>query len=268
MSLPRLRNIVDSHNHTYLCNHAEDSPEKYVEHAIKIGLSGIVFTDHCPLPSNFNQGYRMAPDQLDMYTNFVLHLKQQYSSSIKVLLGMESEFYPGYTDYFKDLHEKADFDYVFCSIHSFYIEYIENHLKDKNFTMAIDTYFGHIAEAAESGLYDAIGHIDIIKNDYPDKWNFKIAQNTIKNCLDRIAKTGVAIELNTSGMYKTIPEYMPSEDFLNEICKRDIPITLGSDSHSPERVGDLFDESLLLLKEIGVNQVYYYKNRKAVSCKL
>ncbi|MEZ4580079.1 MAG: hypothetical protein R3A10_00245 [Caldilineaceae bacterium] len=61
-------------------------------------------------------------------------------------------------------------------------------------------------------------------------------QDRIGATLDRIAATGVAMELNTSGLQKRIPEMNPARTILVEMRARGIPVMLGADAHVPERV--------------------------------
>ena len=84
----------------------------------------------------------------------------------------------------------------------------------------------------------------------------------ICRALDRIAATGVAMELNTSGINKTIPEFNPMPSMLREMAARQIPITLGSDAHIPGRVADGYETAMELLKECGFTHVNYFLHRR------
>ena len=90
----------------------------------------------------------------------------------------------------------------------------------------------------------------------------KLLLDVILHSLDRIAKTGVAMELNTSGLNKKIKEMNPFPDMLIEMDKRDIPVVLGSDSHEPKRVAADFEQALYLLQECGFQDVLYFLERK------
>ena len=65
-----------------------------------------------------------------------------------------------------------------------------------------ELYFDHLALSAESGLFDTLAHPDLIKNESPADWDFERLRPVIERALDRIAATGVAMELNTSGVQK------------------------------------------------------------------
>ncbi|MDH3583388.1 MAG: histidinol-phosphatase, partial [Phycisphaerae bacterium] len=79
--------------------------------------------------------------------------------------------------------------------------------------------------------------------------------------------TGVAMELNTSGVLKPIPEMNPAPAILTEMFERDIPVTVGADAHDPSRVADRYDLAYDLLESIGYTEVNIFldRQRRAVS---
>jgi histidinol-phosphatase (PHP family) len=123
------------------------------------------------------------------------------------------------------------------------------------------TYFEHLAQSAESGLFDTLAHPDLVKNEAPDEWNFARIEPHIQRALDRIAKTGVAMELNTSGMNKALPEMNPGPKILALIRERGIPVVIGADAHRPQRVADRYEQALTMLDELGFESVSYFLDR-------
>ena len=109
------------------------------------------------------------------------------------------------------------------------------------------TYFNLLADAAETGLFDCLSHPDLIKNVTADDWCPAAIMPAICRALDRVARTGVAMELNTSGANKVVAEMNPFPDMLREIQTREIPVVLGADAHEPGRVADRFEAALDLL---------------------
>ena len=85
--------------------------------------------------------------------------------------------------------------------------------------------------------------------------------DTIAESLDRIARTGVAMELNTSGLNKQVPEMNPFPEMLIEMHRRGIPVVIGSDAHTPERVGDGFHPALDLLERCGYREISFFLSR-------
>jgi len=247
--------------HTPLCKHATGHPDEYADAAAKLGLAGITITCHCPLPDGNSPWARMDISQLSDYLSLIEGTRKKYLGKVDVLLGLESDYYPGIESWLKDLHARAPFNYILGSVHPHIDEYKKNFYRGDAREFQI-TYFKHLADAAESALFDSISHPDLVKNCYPTEWNPNKIIDEIRASLDRIAKSGVAMELNTSGLNKEIKEMNPGPVILREMCIRNIPVVIGSDSHVPTRVGADFGRAIKILTEAGYTETNYFVNRK------
>jgi histidinol-phosphatase (PHP family) len=259
--------FYDSHMHTPLCKHAWGEPEEYAQQAIKAGLKGIIFTCHAPMPNGFWPTVRMSESEFEIYVAIVQRAAEAYKNKIHVCLGLESEWFPGQEDYIRQLHERADFDYILGAVHWQAKEYLAKFESGtiENFRRI---YFDNLAKSAESGLYDCLAHPDLVKNYHPDSWCFAIIKNTVSTCLDRIAATGVAMELNTSGLNKSYSEMNPGNEMLRMMAERKIPIVVGSDAHRAQRVGEHFTTALNNLIEAGYEEVSYFQKRQRIDLKI
>ncbi|MGP1684121.1 MAG: hypothetical protein ACTS8S_17515, partial [Giesbergeria sp.] len=123
-------------------------------------------------------------------------------------------------------------------------------------------YFDQLAQAAETGLFDTLAHPDLVKNMPPQAWQWERIVPDVERALDRIAATGVAMELNTSGRLKALPEMNPGRAMLTLMHARGIPVVVGADAHVPQRVGDHYREALRLLQEVGYTEVSYFLERQ------
>jgi histidinol-phosphatase (PHP family) len=257
--MPRL--FFDSHMHTPLCKHAVGEPELYAERALAMGLKGIIFTCHSPMPRGFWPRVRMAMDEFDEYLRMVQRAADAFAGQLEIRLGMESDYFPGFEDWIAELHQKAAFHHCLGSVHYQGKEYQERFATDnrRDFRCA---YFKHLADSAETGLFDTLAHPDLVKNWFPQYWEFGEYVDVIAESLDRIAKTGVAMELNTSGLNKNISEMNPGPEMLAMMCERGIPVVLGSDSHSPRRVAENFDIALGQLTSAGYDKVSVFRLRQ------
>lgn len=259
--------FYDSHMHTPLCKHAWGEPEEYAQQALKSGLKGIIFTCHCPMPDGFWPSVRMSESEFDTYLALVQRAADAFKGKLDIRLGIESEYYPGCEEYIEQLHQRADFHYVLGAVHWQAKEYLNKYETGtiENFRR---TYFEHLAKSAESGLYDCLAHPDLVKNYHPDSWCFAIVKNTVTAALDRIAATGVAMELNTSGLNKSYSEMNPGDEMLAMMAERKIPVVIGSDSHRAQRVGEHFVTALNKLTEAGYEKVSYFLNRQRIDLKI
>lgn len=266
MSKKTGRILFDSHMHTPLCKHAAGEPEDYAEAGERRNLRGVIFTCHNPVP-NWGEHVRMDDSEFDQYVAMVERARRAMEGRIEVLLGLESDYAPGMEKYLEKLHVRAPLNYVLGSVHPQLGEYRERYFNGDALRF-MRTYFAHLAQAAETGLFDCLSHPDLVKNIFPRTWNVDALMDDICAALDRIAKTGVCMELNTSGLQKAIEEMNPGPKILREMAERKIPVVIGSDSHMPRRVGEDFDKACGLLEEAGYTEVSFFISRKRQTVKL
>ena len=253
--------MFDSHMHTPLCKHAFGEPEQYAERAIEQGLQGIIFTCHSPMPHGFWPHVRMSENDFDEYISLVERCRREFIGRLDVRLGMESDYFSGYEQWIEKLHRRADFHHCLGSVHWQGPEYGEKfQAHDENVFRT--AYWQNLAASAETGLFDTLAHPDLIKNYRPDGWWFEDWQDEIAASLDRIAKTGVAMELNTSGLHKVFSEMNPGPQMLRMMSERNIPVVMGSDSHHPRRVGENFMLAIANLREAGYEKAGVFESRK------
>lgn len=241
----------DYHLHTSYCGHATGGMRQYVEAAIQAGLSEIGFSDHAPAADGWDPAHRMPIGDFDRYTREVLDLRAAYPE-IRIRLGIEADIYPGFEKNLETLVSAFPVEYVLGSVH--FIDGLPVFSKEelplnpdqiRNF---IGTYFDRLACGVASRLFHAVGHLDVVK------WNFPEHQNLIEDhsagLLAAVKKADMAIELNTSGLRKRPLEMYPSDRILSEACRLGIPVIPGSDAHSPEQVGSHFSEAGSALKNL------------------
>lgn len=255
---------IDLHNHTILCNHATGTVDEYVQKAIELGIDEYGFSDHAPM--NYDPKYRMDISQKIQYEKWVLEAKEKYKDKIKVLLAYEVDYLDGYI---LDEIKNAKVDYLIGSVH-----FLKNKSEMWGFdnpefigvykSKDIDTiwieYFDAIKSMAKTGLFDIVGHFDLIKvfKFLPKKDVRLIA----KEALIEIKKSNMVLEINPAGLRKPINETYPSKQLLELAFEMGIEITFGSDAHSVEQVGFRYEDSILLAKEIGYEKCVSFENRE------
>jgi histidinol-phosphatase (PHP family) len=256
--------LYESHCHTPLCKHAFGEPDEYAAVALARGFKGITFTCHCPLPDGFSANVRMTPGQFDDYVEMIAATREAFAGRLDVRLGLESDYYPGVEPWLEKLHARVPLSHVLGSIHYQVGDYRKLFYTGDVFSYQ-ELYFEHLALSAESGLFDTLAHPDLIKNESPADWDFERLRPVIERALDRIAATGVAMELNTSGVQKDLPEMNPSPPQLALMHERGIPVVIGADAHVPERVGDGYVTALGLLENAGYQEVSFFIDRQRQS---
>jgi histidinol-phosphatase (PHP family) len=253
--------LYESHMHTPLCRHARGEPEEYAAQAEKRGLKGIIVTCHNPLPDGIAQGVRMYPRQWDEYLAIIERARQQWAGRVDVRVGLEADYLPGLESFIEKQTASAPLHHVLGSVHPHLGEYQERFYEGDDFEFQ-KQYFAHLADAAETGLYDTLAHPDLVKNIAPEAWNTDDIWPAILRALDRIAATGIAMELNTSGLQKAIPEMNPFPQMLRAMNERAIPVVIGADAHVPERVAADYETALDLLEDSGYQSISFFLERK------
>jgi histidinol-phosphatase (PHP family) len=253
--------LYESHCHTPLCKHAIGMPDEYAEAALERNFKGITFTCHCPLPDGFSANVRMDPEQFDDYVAMIAATREKFAGRLDVRIGLESDFYPGVEPWLTDLHARVPLSHILGSIHYQVMDYRRLFYTGEVFSYQ-RLYYEHLAQSAESGLFDTLAHPDLIKNESPADWDFEQMRPYVARSLDRIAATGVAMEINTSGVKKALPEMNPSPAQLVMMRERGIPVVIGADAHVPQRVGDGYVFALNLLRDSGYENVSFFIDRK------
>lgn len=255
------RLVYESHSHTPLCKHAHGWPTEYAAVAEKRGLRGLIVTCHNPMPDGFSAHVRMSPEQFDEYVQLVADTRAEWEGRVDVRLGLEADYFVGYEDFVERQLASADFHYVLGSVHPQIAEFRNAHWNDDPVGFQ-RIYFESLAASAETKLFDCLAHPDLVKNETVNDWDVAaIMDDVILPALDRIAKTGVAMELNTSGRNKRIPQMNPCPEMLVAMRERGIPVVLGADAHVPDRVADRYEDALDLLQSCGYERVSYFLER-------
>jgi len=261
-----MKPILDYHMHTLLCGHAVGEPFEYVEEAIKKGLTEIGFADHAPLVVYPDPLITMSLEQLPRYHEMIQGLQKEYKDKgITIRLGIEADFIPGYEGKTCILTEGFAYDYVIGSVHFIGDFPFDNpNHKDKLEVADIDQvyrdYHALLRQSAESGLFDILAHVDLVKK-FGNRPKHDLSEEITKTA-KIFKKAGVVIEVNSSGLRKPVKEIYPSLADLKIYCQEGVPITFGSDAHAPSEVGFAFDKAIAWAKAAGYQEYVAFEKRQ------
>lgn len=252
--------MLDLHVHLLGHNDREANRENiqaYLDEATRRGLKEIGFADH---------------DYYWEQMNFplILEVAKDYPQ-LTVRIGLEAEYRPHEEGRIKGLIDQFPFDFVIGSVHefdgwTFDIPEEEHRHRQKDADEFYARYFEVVTLAAKSGLFTTIGHFDLIKifGARPKKDVLILADEA----LTMVAEQGLVLEVNTNGRYKPVQEFYPERRLMEEIHRRGIEFTLGSDAHCAENVGRDLKEARQLLRQIGVQRVVGFSKFDKVSYSL
>jgi len=262
--------MVDYHIHTDRCGHAKGSLEEYYREAQRKGLEEIGFADHFPLDLlGFTPPIKvtMEGEELSQYVIDIDKLRQEKNNP-SVKLGIEVDYLPGREEAIKKEINPYPFDYIMGSVHFLgnwdftnpQVAYEYENLKDHEIFKIHEEYFQLIEEVVQSGIFDIIGHIDVIK-----KFGYLPRKGTrylMERVSDLLKDADICIEVNTAGFYAPIKEFYPGLELLKLCYHKRIPITLGSDAHRPADVGRDIKKALAVVKEVGYREIALFRRRE------
>jgi histidinol-phosphatase (PHP family) len=267
--------LVDYHVHTARCGHAVGAMERYVEHAIEAGLVELGFSDHLFMywlaPGARDPELGMAEWEHDFYIEDVERCRAAYARDITIRLATEADYIPGHESQLEAILRRYDWDYVIGSVH-----FVDGWgLDDTRYRAGyaewdIDAlyarYFDLIGAAAETGLFDTIGHADLVK-----KFGYRPTvdqSEAYARLATRLAHAGVAVEVNTAGLRKIVAEIYPHPELLRACRVAGVPTTLGSDAHAPGEVASAFGDGTDLMRAVGYSEFIRYEKRRRTSVRL
>ncbi len=260
---------ADYHSHTPLCRHAEGDPAGFVEAAVAAGLSEYGISDHAPARPEPFDDWRMLEADLPAYFDWIARARRHAAGRLPVRAGMECDWLPGCERWIDDLAARYDWDYLIGSVHYLDDTWDFDNPKwlgrwaGEDVELAWSRYWAAYAAMAESGLFDLLGHPDLIK-----KFGFRPDGDLARfyePAVDAIAASGAAIELNTAGWHKPCREQYPADDFLRLACDAGIPLVLSSDAHAPGELARDFVQAAALAKSAGFTETVLFHQRQRSS---
>lgn len=258
---------TDYHTHTPLCRHAQGEPEAYVAQALVLGLHCYGIADHAPMPPDREpfDDWRMLSSELPQYIDWVNRAKAAAAGTpLSILCGMECDWIPGIAPYIEELRRRFSPDYLIGSVH-----YLptggavdDTVYANKCLTGSVEQdwalYWGSVLELVNSGLFDIVGHIDLVKI-----WG-RVPEGDLMRyyapVLTALEEHPTAVEINTAGLHKHCAELYPAIPLLRELLQRRIPIVIDSDAHYPEHLSRGWHEALELLQRLSDTELRQFEH--------
>jgi histidinol-phosphatase (PHP family) len=111
-----------------------------------------------------------------------------------------------------------------------------------------------------SGAVDVLAHPDLAKI-FGRRPEPTVLADLHAQAAEAIAAAGSCIEISTAGLRKPVGELYPDPGFLEACVRRGVGITIASDAHVPELVGQDFDQALAHAHAAGCETVTVFEGR-------
>ena len=258
------------HTHTTFFDGIDDC-ESIVVQALKIGFTGIGFSEHSHMSYSKNNT-AMTPEKAVLYQKEIARLKEKYKNRIDVFCGLE---FDQYSD-----HDLTGYDYIIGTNHCLKVGtdfltfdrdwatvkgIIDNRFGGDGLQFAKE-YYAQLAQLPQYGNFDIVGHFDIITKHcekYPlfDEMDERYQKYAL-DCFYALKEKISIFEINTGAIargYRTTP--YPHAFLLREMAKAGVGFTLSSDCHNKEFLNYRFAETIEFCKSCGIKELQILTKR-------
>ena len=261
--------MYDFHMHSRVSFDGHDTGEALAKAALEAGLKEICFTDHL----DYDPLGQMGKLDFDTvaYNAEYDHLE---IPGLVIRRGMEFGMDTQNVRQFKEDLKRRHFDFVLGSIH--FVDdldvYFPPYWQDKTVFQAERRYLEATLESVKLHEdFDVLAHLTYIgkttAHPAPRCVPFEEHRELIDEILKVLVSKGKGMEMNTSGVDRC-GGFLPTADYFRRFKELGGEIvTIGSDAHRADRVGQYSFEACEILKDI-FGYVCTFENRKPVFHKL
>lgn len=229
---------LDTHLHTDLSPDSDVPIDVFAELAAERGIAEIAITDHVDFEPNapayayttFEQRERTVREAAERWAD----------RGVAIRFGAELTYDRAWEADIREHLARHAYDFTIGSWH----DRIESPYSDgrvaawtagRSLADVVAPSFDEVVAAARSGLFDAIGHIDVVKrytHPYLTAADYDAAPELYEPILRALIESGTALEVNTSGYRHGVGMAYPSPAIValyRELGGR--AVTVGSDAH-------------------------------------
>lgn len=264
--------MIDLHTHPSPWRTSWQAFRQFAHQGWKRKLQVLGICEHAPRLNPKVPWRSLYFHEMDRYFHTLEEIRMEFKGEMEVLRGLEVDYHAPVVGVIGPLLDRYGLDYVVGSVH-----FVDDWVIEDTDTLQVvpfkdctgeelgEMYLRRLEQAAESGLFQVMAHVDFIKKCWdhfggkPDNWDDRFV-TTAKV----FKEAGVAVELNTRGwVLPEVGDAYPSHEILETLFAAGVPVTIGSDAHSLERVGEGVERAMGVLHNIGYRELTVFRNRVA-----
>lgn len=241
------------------------------EAAIAAGINEICITDHTEFGHPDAESDK--PPVIDAWLADIAEMRERFPQ-LTIRAGIEIGDNPLCRDRIKEWHFAIPLDFRLLSLHL--IDNEDPYFPDFFLNKQQDTFYRRYVEsklesvlAWEPDTYDSVAHLGYCAKfaPYPVEerpLRYKHAPDVFDALFLQLARHGKALEINTSGIRK-MGECIPGQELLSRYAELGGEfVTIGSDAHRPEHVGNWLDTAREMAKACGLRYMLTFKERQPI----
>lgn len=261
--------MFDFHMHSTVSFDGRGDAKDMAEAAASKGMKEICFTDHI----EYILGVEKQPWTFET-ADYNASYDPLCIPGLKIRKGIEFGLKPYNQDDLRHDLRRRNFDFVIGSVHCvkeqdvYFPEFWEGVNVDEAYRRFLEETLACVRAHDD---YDVLGHLTFICKSPENRWKKPLLYDAHRELVDEIlrilAQKGKGMEVNTSGR-DVCGVFLPSVEFFRRFKELGGEIiTVGSDAHSPDRVGQYCREACDMLGEI-FGYVCTFEDRRPIFHKL
>jgi len=265
--------VLDYHAHLHRGPYTAEWLGEFLDAAGRAGVTELGVVEHfylfeesrSILANDYIAG--KGPRRLADFLDLIGHAK---ASGLPVKIGLEVDYVPHKEQELAAALAGLPLDFVIGSVHwlgEWGFDLDAASWEGRSVEAVYRRYYETLAGAAESGLFDVIGHPGNIGY-FGHRPPTPVLEEVEGRFLDRARRLGVCLEVNTGGLLRPCGELFPRTPFLGRIVEAGLPVIISSDAHRPEEVGHAFPAAHALLGQLGAKETVGFNLRRRESVPL
>ncbi len=251
------RELVDYHVHSnYSCD-GKSTILEMCQKAVELGIVEIGFSEHMDFePKDSGFGFF----NYERYSHEIKSAQKLFRYRLAIRKGVEIDYQHCFEDDIRVWLENKSFDFIIGSVHYVEHEYVDHRLvARKDLKEVYQAYFDEVARSIESGLFNVVGHFDLIRqyvaNSSSELRGFDYWER-VKSILEGISGGKMYLEVNLKGWREGSKSMIPCSELVRFFIESGGKlISVGSDAHSTGEIGPGIRETLDFLADCNGNRV-------------
>jgi histidinol-phosphatase (PHP family) len=230
---------LDAHLHTDQSPDSAVPIDVYAALAVERGIPEIAITDHVDFdPRDPAYEYSRYEDRERVVRTAAERWARE---GVTIRFGAELTFNRRWEDDVRAHLARYRYDYTIGSVHDwpespYWPSRIRDWIEGRSLDEIVAPYYAEIVAAARCGLFDTIGHLDVVKrylHPYVTAADLAQRPDLAEPALHAIIEGGVALEVNSSGLRYPGAETYPSATVVARYRQLGGErVVVGSDAHS------------------------------------
>lgn len=266
---------LDAHLHTNLSPDSDVVIDVYAAAALERGIAELAITDHVDFePGAPAFGYATFADR----ERVVREAAERWGpQGVAIRFGVELTYDRLWEADIREHLRRHAYDFTIGSVHDrvdsvYGASRVRGWVEGKLLSDILAPSFDEVEAAARSGLFDALGHLDVVKrylHPFVSKEALAAAPELYEPILRALVDSGTALEINTSGLRHPVGETYPSASIVRrfrELGGR--AVTVGSDAHRAEHFGWALADGYQYAMDVGFTALTFRRSHVSVSVEI